>query len=116
LGEERGPDGRVVIVDEAHRLKEPKGQLALAMKSIDCRICFGLTGTLVQNRMEEMWSVLDFVSERSCPTYIQVDRGMAGTLRQWRDFAVNPIKRGHRHEGTADVVVMAIVSAMCTWS
>lgn len=51
----------VVIADEAHRLKEPRGQLGLAMKKIQCPSCFALTGTLVQNRLEEMWSVLDFV-------------------------------------------------------
>ena len=32
------------------------------MKKIRCSSCFALTGTLVQNRMDEMWSVLDFVS------------------------------------------------------
>jgi SNF2 family DNA or RNA helicase len=51
-----------VIADEAHRLKEPRGQLGLAMKKIKCPSCFALTGTLIQNRLEEMWSVLDFVS------------------------------------------------------
>ena len=52
----------MVIADEAHRLKEPRGQLGLAMKKIKCPSCFALTGTLIQNRLEEMWSVLDFVS------------------------------------------------------
>ena len=55
-------DDSVVIADEAHRLKEPRGQLGLAMKKIKCPSCFALTGTLIQNRLEEMWSVLDFVS------------------------------------------------------
>ncbi|WRT67988.1 uncharacterized protein IL334_004963 [Kwoniella shivajii] len=48
--------------------------------------------------MDEMWSVLDFTH-----------RGWAGTLKQWRDFAVNPIKKGHRHEGTAAEVITAIM-------
>ena len=55
----------VVIADEAHRLKEPFAALTLAMKKIQCQSCFALTGTLYQNRMDEMWSVLDFVSVRS---------------------------------------------------
>ncbi|WWC96326.1 hypothetical protein V866_003193 [Kwoniella sp. B9012] len=88
----------VVIVDEAHRMKEPRAQATLALKSIDCKICFALTGTLVQNRMDEMWSVLDFTH-----------RGWAGTLKEWKEFAVNPIKRGHRHEGTAAEVITAIM-------
>ena len=101
----------MVIADEAHRLKEPRGQLGLAMKRIQCPSCFALTGTLIQNRLEEMWSVLDFVSG----PYIwslksQVQRGHAGTLKQWRGFVVNPIKQGQRREGMATDVVRSIVS------
>lgn len=88
----------VVIVDEAHRLKEPKAQSTLALKKIRCSSCFALTGTLVQNRIDEMWAVLDFVW-----------RGWAGTLKQWREYVVNPIKKGHRREGTAEEVVIGIM-------
>ncbi|EIW67723.1 hypothetical protein TREMEDRAFT_74496 [Tremella mesenterica DSM 1558] len=88
----------VLIVDEAHRLKEPEAQTTLALKKIECRICFALTGTLIQNRMDEMWSVLDLVW-----------RGWAGTSKEWREFAVNPIKRGHRLNGTAEEVVKGIM-------
>ncbi|WWD18678.1 hypothetical protein CI109_103132 [Kwoniella shandongensis] len=88
----------VVIADEAHRMKEPRAQSSLALKQIHCRTCFALTGTLVQNRMDEMWSVLDFAH-----------RGWAGTLKQWRAFAVNPIKKGHRSQGTTEEVVSAIM-------
>ncbi|WVR06532.1 hypothetical protein IAU60_003563 [Kwoniella sp. DSM 27419] len=70
----------------------------LALKAIECKVCFGLTGTLVQNRMDEMWSILDFVH-----------RGWAGTQKQWKEFAVNPIKKGHRHEGTVAEVITAIM-------
>ncbi|XAO27602.1 hypothetical protein I312_106458 [Cryptococcus bacillisporus CA1280] len=88
-----------VIVDEAHRLKEPMSQTTLALKSIQCQVCFALTGTLVQNRIDEMWSVLDFVH-----------RGWAGTYRQWKEFAVSPIKKGHQVEGTAAEVARAIMT------
>lgn len=41
----------VVIVDEAHRLKEPKARLTLALKKFVKPTCFALTGTLIQNRV-----------------------------------------------------------------
>ncbi|WOO76804.1 DNA excision repair protein ERCC-6-like 2 [Vanrija pseudolonga] len=88
----------IVIVDEAHRLKKPDGLLTLAVKKMKTQSCFALTGTLIQNRMDEMWSVLDFVR-----------RGWAGTLDEWREYAVNPIKRGHRHDGTVEAVVRAVM-------
>lgn len=102
----------IVIADEAHRLKDPKGQLSLAMKKFQHASCFALTGTLIQNRLDEMWSVLDFVSSvpRSSADR-KVQRGEAGTLEEWRNFVVNPIKRGQRHEGMASDVVMSIVSS-----
>jgi SNF2 family DNA or RNA helicase len=104
-------DDSVVIADEAHRLKEPRGQLGLAMKKIKCPSCFALTGTLIQNRLEEMWSVLDFVNTLALDSSdLQVQRGHAGTLRQWREFVVNPIKQGQRREGMASDVVTSIVS------
>jgi SNF2 family DNA or RNA helicase len=99
------------VADEAHRLKQPKASRTLALKKIQCASCFALTGTLIQNRMEEMWSVLDFVSASIRCGSPQVHRGWAGTLKEWREFAVNPIKRGHRHEGTAHDVVLGIVRA-----
>jgi SNF2 family DNA or RNA helicase len=42
-------------------MKEAKAATTLALKKIQCASCFALTGTLIQNRMDEMWSVLDFV-------------------------------------------------------
>lgn len=105
------------MVDEAHRLKEPRASRTLALKKIQCSACFALTGTLIQNRIEEMWSVLDFVSLAALAMTWhrmgaddQTQRGWAGTFRQWREFAVLPIKKGHRLDGTAHDVVMGIVS------
>ncbi|WVQ85002.1 hypothetical protein IAT38_007166 [Cryptococcus sp. DSM 104549] len=87
----------VVIADEAHRLKEPRSLTTLALKSIKCQKCFALTGTLVQNRLDEMWSVMDFVH-----------RGWAGSQVQWKEFIVKPITKGHQMKGTAEEVVHAI--------
>lgn len=42
-------------------MKEARAATSLALKKIKCPSCFALTGTLIQNRMDEMWSVLDFV-------------------------------------------------------
>ncbi|BEJ12218.1 hypothetical protein CspHIS471_0206780 [Cutaneotrichosporon sp. HIS471] len=87
----------VVIVDEAHRMKKLNGRLALAVKRLRANACFALTGTLIQNRMEEMWSILDFVH-----------RGWAGTFKEWRAYAAKPVTQGHRRDGTLLEVCMAI--------
>ncbi|GMK54007.1 hypothetical protein CspeluHIS016_0105930 [Cutaneotrichosporon spelunceum] len=87
----------VMIVDEAHRMKKPNGHLALALKRLRADTCFALTGTLIQNRMEEMWSILDFVH-----------RGWAGTFKEWKAYAAKPVTQGHRRDGTLLEVCMAI--------
>lgn len=46
-------------------MKNPSGHLALSVKKLRCRAAFALTGTLMQNRMGEMWSVMDFVRSKA---------------------------------------------------
>lgn len=49
-----------VIVDEAHRIKNPKAQITQTMKSLKCSVRIGLTGTILQNNMKELWCVMDW--------------------------------------------------------
>ena len=51
----------VVVLDEAHMIKNPKNKLSLAMKSLNCRLRLGLTGTPIQNNIAELWSIFDFL-------------------------------------------------------
>lgn len=75
--------GRLVL-DEAQYIKNPGTKQAGAVRSIPAerRVC--LTGTPVENRLSELWSILDFLN----PGYL----GSAGGFRQ--RFAV-PIERYH---------------------
>lgn len=49
-----------VIVDEVHKLKNCKSQITQAMKALKCKVRVGLTGTILQNNLEELWSVMDW--------------------------------------------------------
>ncbi|KAL7988784.1 hypothetical protein Chor_007703 [Crotalus horridus] len=48
-----------VIVDEVHRIKNPKSQITQTMKALTCKVRLGLTGTILQNNMKELWCVMD---------------------------------------------------------
>jgi hypothetical protein len=50
----------LVVLDEAHYIKNPGSKRALAVKSIRARHRLGLTGTPVENNLAELWSVFDF--------------------------------------------------------
>jgi SNF2 family DNA or RNA helicase len=51
---------KALIVDEAHRLKNPKARLFEELASVPRDFCILLTGTPLQNSTEELWSLLHF--------------------------------------------------------
>jgi len=56
---------RVLIVDEAHRLKNPKSRLFEELASVPRDFCLLLTGTPLQNSTEELWALLHFSDRAS---------------------------------------------------
>ncbi len=75
--------GRMVL-DEAQFVKNPQAKQSQAVRSIPAPRRIALTGTPVENRLSELWSIMDFLN----PGYL----GPAGNFR--RKFSV-PIER-HR--------------------
>jgi len=51
---------KALIVDEAHRLKNPKARLFEELASVPREFCLLLTGTPLQNSTEELWALLHF--------------------------------------------------------
>ena len=52
----------VVILDEAQRIKNLHTKTAAAIKKLDSRYAFVLTGTPLENRIDELYSILQFVN------------------------------------------------------
>jgi len=52
---------RFQIIDEAQYIKNPGTQSAKAVKQITAVTRFALTGTPVENRLSELWSIFDFL-------------------------------------------------------
>lgn len=71
-----------VVLDEAQNIKNPAAKQTRAIHEIDAPRRFALTGTPVENRLTELWSIMDFLN----PGYL----GPGGEFR--RKFAV-PIER-----------------------
>lgn len=49
------------FVDEAQFIKNHTSQMAKAVKAINSKVRFALTGTPVENSLAELWSIFDFV-------------------------------------------------------
>lgn len=51
----------LVILDEAQRIKNWKTQTARSLKMLDSRFAFVLTGTPLENRIDELYSLTEFI-------------------------------------------------------
>ncbi len=76
-------DLRYVILDEAQHIKNPMSHTARAAKKIKSERRLALTGTPIENRLSELWSIFDFVSP-----------GLLGQLRTFEERIARPIDRG----------------------
>jgi superfamily II DNA or RNA helicase len=54
-----GPE--LIILDEAQRIKNWKTRAARSVKQLDCDYAFVLTGTPLENRLDELHSIVEFV-------------------------------------------------------
>jgi hypothetical protein len=52
----------LVIIDEAQAIKNPAAQQTRAVKALGARARFALTGTPVENRLGDLWSIFDFTN------------------------------------------------------
>ncbi|XP_062152558.1 switch 2 isoform X2 [Alnus glutinosa] len=75
----------IVVVDEAHRLKNEKSKLYGACSEIKTQKRFGLTGTVMQNKIMELFNLFDWVAP-----------GSLGTREHFREFYDEPLKHGQR--------------------
>ncbi len=72
---------QIMVVDEAQNIKNPAAAQTRAVKAIPAKSCIAMSGTPVENRLSEYWSIMDFVN---C--------GYLGNLSAFvRDYA-NPIQ------------------------
>ena len=53
---------RSVILDEAQAIKNPSAKQTKAVKALDARWRLALTGTPVENRLGDLWSIFDFLN------------------------------------------------------
>ncbi|XP_023591590.1 DNA excision repair protein ERCC-6-like 2 isoform X3 [Trichechus manatus latirostris] len=78
-----------VIVDEAHRIKNPNARVTEVMKALKCNVRIGLTGTILQNNMKELWCVMDWAVP-----------GLLGSRIHFKKQFSDPVEHGQRHTAT----------------
>ena len=81
-----------VILDEAQNIKNPSAKQTQAARKLDASFRFALTGTPVENRLNDLWSIMHFLN----PGYL------GGQQKFRREYAV-PIERYGDPEAAADL-------------
>lgn len=71
------------ILDEAQHIKNPMSATAAAAKRLRAKKRLALTGTPIENRLSEIWSIFDFVSP-----------GLLGPLQKFEERFAKPINDG----------------------
>jgi SNF2 family DNA or RNA helicase len=57
-----GVDWQCVILDEAQNIKNPEARQSQAIRKLQAKNRIALTGTPLENRLTELWSILDFLN------------------------------------------------------
>ena len=66
---------RLVILDEAQAIKNPAAKQTRAVKALKADTRVALTGTPIENRLGDLWSIFDFINP-----------GLLGSARQFSEF------------------------------
>jgi superfamily II DNA or RNA helicase len=72
----------LVVADEVQHAKNPLSRIARELRAIPTAARVGLTGTPVENRLTELWSILDWTTP-----------GLLGPLERFRRSVAVPVER-----------------------
>lgn len=67
-----------LILDEAQGIKNPSTKQSKAIKAIPCKMPIAMTGTPIENKLGDLWSLFDFLN-----------KGLLGTPKEFGKFTKN---------------------------
>ncbi len=79
---------RLVVADEAQAIKNPDARQTRAVKTLKAQARFALTGTPIENRLGDLWSIFDFVNP-----------GLLGSPKEFTQFIKGLANRPHNPYG-----------------
>jgi len=82
----------LVVADEAQHIKNPRSRSAKALREIPGGARIALTGTPVENRLSELWAIIDWVVP-----------GLLGPLQRFKREIATPIERDNDKRATREL-------------
>src|SRR3989442_1304926 len=74
----------LVVLDEAQAIKNPAARQTRAAKQLRARARFALSGTPIENRLGDLWSIFDFINP-----------GLLGSSKEFSGFVKRLARRPH---------------------
>jgi non-specific serine/threonine protein kinase len=79
---------QLVVLDEAQAIKNPDAKQTRAAKKLKAHTRFALTGTPIENRLGDLWSIFDFINP-----------GLLGSAKEFTTFTKRLADRPHNPYG-----------------
>jgi non-specific serine/threonine protein kinase len=79
---------RLAVLDEAQAIKNPNAKQTRSVKTLKAGSRFALTGTPVENRLSDLWSIFDFINP-----------GLLGSAKEFTKFTKRLADRPHNPYG-----------------
>ncbi len=74
----------LLVLDEAQAIKNPSAKQTQAAKKLKAAVRFALTGTPIENRLGDLWSIFDFINP-----------GLLGSAKEFTSFTKHLGARSH---------------------
>jgi len=96
---------RLVVLDEAQAIKNPAARQTKSVKRLKAHARIVLTGTPIENRLSDLWSLFDFL----CP-------GLLGSQKKFKEFVkrLDSREQGNRYAPLRSLIQPYILRRMKT--
>jgi superfamily II DNA or RNA helicase len=83
----------LLVLDEAQAIKNPSAKQTQMAKNLKAQVRFALTGTPIENRLGDLWSIFDFLNP-----------GLLGSAKEFTNFAKRLADRPHKYRPLRELV------------
>ncbi len=76
----------ILIIDEAQNIKNPSTSQTQAIKTIKASMKVAMTGTPVENRLSELWSIFDFINKGYLGSLVDFSKNYSIPIERFKEL------------------------------